>query len=42
MALTQITGEGIGSLNVPAFLAKMSAVQTVTDATDTKLILQLI
>lgn len=36
MALTKIIGEGVGSLNVPAFLAKMSAVQTVTDATDTK------
>ena len=36
MALTKVIGEGIGSLNVPAFLAKMSANQTVTDATDTK------
>ena len=36
MALTKITGEGIGSLNVPAFLAKMSGNQDVTDETITK------
>ena len=36
MALTKITGEGIGSLNVPAFLAKMSGDQTVTDENRTK------
>ena len=36
MALTQITGDGIGSLNTPAFLAKMSANQDISDATDTK------
>ena len=36
MALTQITGEGVGSLNVPAFLAKMSGDQNVTDETITK------
>ena len=36
MALTKVIGERIGSLNVPAFLAKMSANQTVTDASDTK------
>ena len=36
MALTKITGEGIGSLNVPSFLAKMSGDQTVTDENRTK------
>ena len=36
MALTKVIGEGIGSLNVPAFLAKMSANQDVSDATNTK------
>ena len=36
MALTKITGEGVGSLNVPAFLAKMSDNQDLSDAVDTK------
>ena len=36
MALTKVIGEGIGSLNVPAFLAKMSADQDVTSQTKTK------
>ena len=36
MALTKITGEGVGTLNVPAFLAKMSGDQTVTDESRTK------
>tara|TARA_Y100001973_G_C5090640_1_gene277326 strand:- start:238 stop:723 length:486 start_codon:yes stop_codon:yes gene_type:complete len=36
MALTKITGEGVGTLNVPAFLAKMSDNQDVTDETTTK------
>tara|TARA_R100001510_G_scaffold54028_1_gene56246 strand:- start:394 stop:885 length:492 start_codon:yes stop_codon:yes gene_type:complete len=36
MALTKITGEGVGTLNVPAFLAKMSGNQDITSATDTK------
>jgi|TARA_B100001939_G_C16702694_1_gene513504 hypothetical protein len=36
MALTKITGEGVGSLNVPSFLAKMSGDQDVTSQTKTK------
>ena len=36
MALTKIIGDGIGSLNTPAFLAKMSGDQDIPDATDTK------
>jgi hypothetical protein len=36
MALTKIIGEGVGSLNVPAFLAKMSGDQNVTSQTKTK------
>ena len=36
MALTKIIGDGIGSLNTPAFFAKMSANQDISDSTDTK------
>jgi len=36
MALTKITGEGVGTLNTPSFLAKMSGDQTVTDENRTK------
>ena len=36
MALTKIIGDGIGSLNTPAFLAKLSADKDIADASDTK------
>ena len=36
MTLTKITGEGVGTLNAPAFLAKLSGDKDIPDASDTK------